>query len=199
MTTSSPHEDRVKALGWLAHGGELAVALKGDRARHSDVIWQLFVEAIEVIEKTPDQERRWLTSGQRSGGWNMVGMSRAESIEIEKIRLLSAMKPFDGKAKVMPQRDDIDRALGVLGWMRFCSAARIPERLTKAAVALARGGDSELVHKIYRPTSPRSRDRQVVYDIRTRTVGFITTGLKKTLGIAPGDGITFKEVYANAD
>jgi hypothetical protein len=195
MTISSRLEDRTLALGWLAHGGELAVALRGGQARHSDVIWQLLVEAIEVIEKTPDQERRWLTSGNRSGGWNMVGMTRAELIEIEKIRLLSAMKPFDGSAKVLPQRDDIDRALGVLAWMRFCVSARIPERLTKAAVALARGGDSELVHKIYRPTNPRSRDRQVSYDIRTRTVGFITTGLRKTLGIIPGDGITFKEVY----
>jgi hypothetical protein len=195
MTTSSLLEDRTKALGWLAHGGGLAFALKGGQARHSDVIWQLLVEAVEVIDKTPDQERRWLTSGHRSGGWNMVGMSRAELIEIEKIRLLSAMKPFDGKTKVSPQRDDVDRALGVLAWMRFCISARIPERLTKAAVALARGGDSETVHKIYRPTNPRTRDRQVAYDIRTRTVGFITTGLKKNLGIVPGDGITFEEVH----
>ena len=52
--------------------------------RHTDVIWQLLVEAVEVIDKTPDQERRWLTSGQRSGGWNMVGMSRAELVEIEQ-------------------------------------------------------------------------------------------------------------------
>ena len=126
----------------------------------------------------------------------MVGMSRAEMVEIEKIRLLSAMKPFDGKAKVLPQRDDIDRALGILAWMRFCNSARIPERLAKAAIALARGGDSETVHKIYRPTDPRTRDRQVAYDIRTRTVGFIMSGLKKTLGIVPGEGISFKESHA---
>ncbi|WP_029081172.1 hypothetical protein [Bradyrhizobium sp. th.b2] len=195
MTTSSLHEDRTTALGWLAHGGELATGLRGENAKHSDVIWQLLVEAIEVIDKTPDQERRWLTSGQRSGGWNMIGMSRAELIEIEKIRLLSAMKPFDGNTKYAPQRNDIDRALGVLSWMRFCVSARIPERLTKAAVALARGGDSETVHKIYRPTNPRTRDRQVAYDIKTRTVGFIMSGLKKRLGIAPGDGITFQEVH----
>jgi hypothetical protein len=196
MTTSSLLEDRTNTLGWLAHGGELAVALKGDQARHSDVIWQLLVEAVEVIDKTPDTERRWLTSGQRSGGWNMVGMSRAEMVEIEKIRLLCAMKPFDGKAKTSPQRNDVDRALGVLAWMRFLNSARIPERLSKAAIALARGGDSELVHKIYRPTSPRTRDRQVSYDIRTRTIGFILTGLKKTPGIVPADGIAFKEFYA---
>jgi hypothetical protein len=194
MTTSSLHEDRTKALGWLAHGGGLAVALKGDRARHADVIWQLLVEAVDVIDKTPDQERRWLTSGQRSGGWNMIGMSRAELVEIERIRLLSAMKPFDGKAKYLPQKDDIDRALGILSWMRWCNAARLPDRLAKAAIAMARGGDDELVHKLYCPTR-KSRDRQVAYEIRTRTVGFISTGLKKDLGIVPGDGITFREVH----
>lgn len=193
MNSSSLLEERTKALGWLAHGGELAVALRGDRARHADVIWQLLVEAVEVIDKTPDQERRWLTSGQRSGGWNMVGMSRAELIEIEKIRLLSAMKPFDGNTKYAPQRNDVDRALGVLSWMRFCNSARLPDRLTKAAVALARGGDSELVNKLYCPTR-KSRDKQVWYEIRTRTTGFIMTGLKNHLGIIPGDGCTFLEI-----
>lgn len=185
------------ALGWLAHGGELAVALKGDQARHSDVLWQLLVEAVEVIDKTPDQERRWLTSGQRSGGWNMVGMSRAELIEIEKIRLLSAMKPFDGSAKYAPQRDDTERALGVLAWLRWCRDARLSDRLTKAAVALARGGDQEVVHRIYCPT--RKPHRQNIHEIRVRTIGFILTGLKNDLGIVPGHGITFQEVHAYAD
>jgi hypothetical protein len=180
-------------LGWLAHGGELALALKGDQSRHSDVIWQLLVEAVEVIDKTPDSERRWLTSGQRSGGWNMVGMSRAELVEIEKIRLLCAMKPFDGNTKYAPQRDDTERALGVLAWLRWCNSARLPERLTKAAIALARGGDQEIVHQLYCPT--RKPNRQNFHEIRTRTVGFILTGLKADLGIVAGEGITFKEVH----
>jgi hypothetical protein len=195
MTSSSTLEARTQALGWLSHGGELAVELKGERAKHSDVIWQLLVEAIEVIDKTPDQERRWLTSGQRSGSWNMIGMSRAELIEIERLRLFSAMKPFDGATKTAPQRDDVDRALGVLAWMRWCNAARLPDRLTKAAIALARGGDNELVAKNYCPTR-KSRDQQVAYEVRTRTVGFIRTGLKKDLCIVPADGISFKEIHS---
>ena len=193
MTTSSLLEDRTKTLGWLVHGGELALGLKGDRARHGDVIWQLIVEAVEVIDKTPDQERRWLTSGQRSGGWNMIGMSRAELVNIERNRLLSAMKPFDGSTKFSLQRDDIERALGVLDWMRFCNEARLPERLTKAAIALARSGDAEIVHRLYCPT--RKPNRQNVHEIRTRTIGFISKGLKNTLGIVPRDGVTFKEVH----
>jgi hypothetical protein len=195
MTNSSPLEARTQALGWLSYGRELALDLKGEKARHSDVVWQLLVDAVEIIDKTPDAERRWLTSGNRSGGWNMVGMSRAELKEIERNRLLSAMKPFDGLAKYSPQRDDADRALGILEWMRWCNSARLSDRLTKAAIALARGGDSELVHKLYCPTR-RSHDRQTAYEIRTRTVGFILTGLRKDLCIVPADGISFKELLA---
>jgi hypothetical protein len=192
MRTSSSPEERSQILGWLTHGGELAAGLKGDRAKHNDIIWQLLVEAVEVIDKTPDQERRWLTSGNRSGGWNMIGMSRAELIEIERIRLLSAMKPYDGQTKYSPQRNDIDRALGVLSWMRWCNAARLPDRLTKAAIALARGGDSEIVHRLYCPT--RRPNRQNISEIRTRTVGFILTGLKNHFGIVPADGLGFQEL-----
>jgi hypothetical protein len=184
-------EQRAKALGWLSHGGELAVELKGDRASHFDVIWQLLVEAVEIIDKTPDNERRWLTSGQRSGGWNMIGMTRADLVEIEKIRLLSAMKPFDGQSKYSPQRNDVERALGVLEWMRWCNVARLPDRLRKAAIALARGGDQELVHRLYCPT--RKPNRQNIGEIKSRTIGFIQTGLKTDLSIIPGQGLTFVE------
>jgi hypothetical protein len=196
MTTSSSLEDRINTLGWLTHGGELAVALKGDRACHSDVIWQLLVEAVEVIDKSPDNERRWLTSGNRSGGWNMIGMTRQDLLEIERIRLLSAMKPYDGQTKYSPQRNDVDRALGVLNWLRWCNSARLPDRLTKAAVALARGGDHDLVHKLYCPT--RKPNRQNVSEIRTRTIGYIQTGLKKDLGIIPAAGVSFLETYSDA-
>jgi hypothetical protein len=192
MTISSSLEERTKTLSWLAHGGELAVALKGDLAKHSDVIWQLIVEAVEVIDKTPDQERRWLTSGNRSGGWNMIGMSAQEMKQIERDRLLSAMKPFDGQANYAPQRDDVERSLGVLAWMRWCNSARMADRLTKAAIALARGGDQEIVHRLYCPT--RRPNRQNISEIRSRTVGYIQTGLRKDLGIVPGDGLTFQEI-----
>jgi hypothetical protein len=196
MTTSSSLEDRINTLSWLTHGGELAVALKGDLAKHSDVIWQLLVEAVEVIDKSPDNERRWLTSGNRSGGWNMIGMTRQDLLDIERIRLLSAMKPYDGQTKYSPQRNDVDRALGVLNWLRWCNSARLPDRLTKAAVALARGGDHDLVHKLYCPT--RKPNRQNVSEIRTRTIGYIQTGLKKDLGIIPAAGVSFLETYSDA-
>ena len=182
--------NRSEVLGWLAYGGELALALKGERAKHGDAIWSLLTEAVEIIDKTPDQERRWLTSGTRSG-WNATGMTRAELVEIERIRVLSAMKPFDGQTKTAPQRDDLERALGVLEWLRWCNAARMPERLTKAAVALARGGDSELVQRIYCPG--RKPNRQNVREIKVRTTGMIVTGLRDDLGIVPVDGVGFGE------
>ncbi len=193
MTTSSQLEAKISALGWLSHGAELAKALKGERATHSDVIWCLLVEAVETVDKTPDQERRWLSSGSRSGGWNMIGMTHADLKEIERIRLLSAMKPFDGSTRCSPQRNDVERSLGVLEWMRWCNSARLSERLTKAAIALARGGDQAVVHKLYCPN--RKPNRQNINEIRTRTIGYIMSGLRKSLGIVPSDDLSFAETY----
>lgn len=180
-------------MSWLAHGGELARALKGEEARHRDVIWMLLTEAVETIDKLPDQERRWLSSGARSGGWNMVGMSIADLKELERIRLLSAMKPYDGSSRASFATHDIDRALGVMEWLRWCNRAAQPEPLKKAAVVLARGGDQEIVHKVYCPN--RKPNRQNVHEIKTRTTGFIITGLREDLSIIPGEGVTFEEVH----
>lgn len=178
------------ALGWLSHGEELADALKGDKARHPDVIWQLLIEAVEVIDKQPNRERRWLTSGNRSG-WNAPGLSRADLITLERLRVLSAMKPFDDDAtRYLLQRDDEERALGVLAWMRWINAAKSGDRLSRAAIELARGGDSELVQKLYCPE--RKPNRQNVHEIKVKTTGFIMTGLKRDLGIVPADGISFR-------
>lgn len=180
------------ARNWLAHGGELAVALKGDRACHSDVIWQLLVEAVEVIDKQPDQERHWLNSGKHSGGWNTTGMTRAELIEIERIRLLTAMKPYDGDTKYAPQRNDVDRALGVLEWMRWLNSAKSGDRLSKAAIELARSGDIDIVRAIYCPDR-KSRGRQIAHDVRTRAIGFVLAGLRDDLGIVPAGGVSFND------
>lgn len=182
--------DLADALRWLNHGAELAYDLKGAKAKHSDVLWQLLVEAIEVIDKTPNRERRWLTSGNRSG-WKSPGLSHTDLIDLERTRFLSAMKPFDdGTTRYLPQRDDDERALGVLEWTRWLHAANSGDRLSRAAIALARGGDHEIVHRLYCPG--RKPHRQNIHEVKTRTVGLITTGLKNDLGIVPGDGISFR-------
>lgn len=191
MQASVSSEDRQVALRWLRHGAELAQDLKGDRAVHRDVIWSLLVEAVAVIDRLPDQDKRWLSSGTRSGGWNMVGLTVADLRDIERVRLLSAMKPYDGQTKVTPQSFDIDRAIGVMGWLTWCNSARLPDRLKKAALALAKGGETEVVHRIYCPT--RKPNRQNIHEIKTRTIGLILAGLKADLGIVPGDGLSFRE------
>lgn len=196
-TTHPVTSSRAKALGWLAHGGELAVALKGDRANHSDVIWQLLVEAVEVIDKTPDRERRWLTSGNRSG-WKAPGLSRADLVAFERVRFLSGMKPYDDAAtKYMPQRDDEERALGVLAWMRWVNAGKPGDRLSRAAIELARSGDIEIVAQLYAPTRT-SRHRQLAYEIKTRTVGLIEAGLRDDLGIVRSVGVRFQVQFGNS-
>lgn len=189
-TRISRPSDIDAALSWLHHGAKLANNLKGDKAQHRDVIWELIVEAVEVIDKQPNRERRWLTSGDRSG-WKSPGLSRADLIDLERIRFLSGMKPFDHDAtRYLPQRDDEERALGVLEWMRWLNAAKSGDRLSRAAIALARGGDHEIVHRLYCPG--RKPHRQNVREVRTRTIGQIRTGLKNDLGIVPADGISFQ-------
>lgn len=182
--------DITDALRWLSHGEELAYALKGNKAKHQDVVWETLVEAVEVIDKTPDQERRWLTSGTRSG-WKSPGLSRAELIDLERIRFLNSMKPYDAEqTRYLPQRDNEERALGVLAWLRWLHTAPSGDKLSKAAVALVRYDDYEIALRLYSPG--RKTDRQNVNEIKIRTTGFILTGLKKDLGIVPGEGISFR-------
>jgi hypothetical protein len=182
--------DRDDALRWLDHGAELARDLKGTRAKYRDVIWQLLIESIETIDKTPDQERCWLTSGKRSNWTHSTGMSHADLIALERVRLLSAMKPHDtDQATYLPQRDE-ERAMGVLEWMRWVRAAKSGDRLSKAAVALARSGDSEIVQKIYCPN--RKPSPQNVHEVKIRTAGLIMAGLRDDLHIVPGDGVCFR-------
>jgi hypothetical protein len=196
-TTTTTHardtrkrSNRDDVLRWLDHGAELARSLKADRAKHRDVIWQLLVEAVEVIDKSPDRERRWLTSGTRSG-WKAPGFTRRELIELERVRFLSAMKPFDdSETRCLPQRDDEERALGVMGWLRWLHAAPSGDRLSKAAVALVRHDDYGIALNLYSPG--RKTDRQNLNEIKVRTAGLILTGLKNDLGIVPGDGINFQ-------
>ncbi|MET4359923.1 hypothetical protein ABIB06_000495 [Bradyrhizobium sp. LB8.2] len=178
------------ALDWLAHGAELARDLRGDKAKHQDAIWQLLVEAVEVIDKAPDQERQWLTSGTRSS-WKSPGLSRAELIDLERIRFLNSMKPYDAEqTRYSSQWDDEERALGVLAWLRWLHAAPSGDKLRKAAVALVRHDDYGIALELY--SGGRKTDRQNVNQIKIRTIGFILNGLKEYLGIVPGGGISFR-------
>jgi hypothetical protein len=152
----------------------------------------LIVEAIDIVDRLPDQERRWLTSGTRSGGWNMVGMTITELREIELLRVLSGIKPFDGTSRTQPQRDDTDRAMSVLEWLRWCNRTRNSERLVKAGVLLARSGEIEAVHRTYSPNR-QTRSRQTTYEIKTRITGLILTGLESDHGISVGPYLSFRE------
>ncbi|MEE9481771.1 hypothetical protein [Methylobacterium ajmalii] len=191
MQLSFRPDDRQKALRWLTHGVELAVGLKGARTTHRDVLWRLLGDAIEIMERVPDQERSWLSSGTRSGGWGAAaGLTRVELLEIERLRVLSSMMPFDGPSRCLPQRDDIERAVGVMTWLRWCSEGD-DHRLQKAAIALARGSE-DAAARIYRPGG---RMRQVTYEIRSQFSGRVLKGLARDAGIVPArDGLHFEEV-----
>lgn len=199
MALSLSPDDRYRILRQLSHGAELARSRHGDRATHHRVIWALIEEAVDVLDRLPDQDRRWLTSGTRSGGWNMVGLSDVEAADLERIRILCAMKPYDGQAGYTPQRDDTDRAVDVMGWLRWCApkddtASEKSRRLVKAAVALARGGDTEAVHRIYDPKGKRYH-RQMIHEIRKRCADLVLRGLREDCNIIPGSGLSFEETY----
>jgi len=191
----SPTEERAQILRWLSHGAELAWDRHGERATHDHVIWCLVEEAIDIIDRQPDQEKRWLTSGTRSGGWNMVGLTISEAMQMEAIRIMSAMKPYDGQATYKPQRDDVEKAMTVLDWLRFCHVGFNGKNLVKAIVALARGGDSELVYRVYDPQGKRKLTRQLIHEIRKRCATYILAGLRQK-GIVAAHNTAFVEEYA---
>ncbi|WP_298962453.1 hypothetical protein [uncultured Methylobacterium sp.] len=176
-------ENRDRTLRWLAHGIELAQGRHGAKATHRQAIWLLLTEALDLLDRIPDQEKRWLYSGTRSGGWGGVGLTRAEMEEIERLRVLSSMLSPAGRAGYMPQRDEVDRSLGVVEWLRWCSVGE-DHSLQKAAVLLARGSEDAAVRAWSK--SGRSRIRQAVYEIRTQVVGRILSGLKAG-GIVPDE------------
>lgn len=186
---NSPLPDPGRALSYLDHGAGLARALRGDKAKPADAVWCLVTEAVDLVDRLPDQERRWLTSGHRSGGWSNTGLTASELQEIERIRAMSGIAPLQGEARYQPQKSDLERALDVLEWLRWLNGARHPRRLTKATVALARGGDHEAVHRLYAPN--RKPNRQTIHEIKTRAAAFILRGLKNDLGIVPGPDLTF--------
>lgn len=185
-------ESRDRTLRWLAHGAELAQGRYGDRATPRHTIWMLLSEALDLLDRIPDQEWSWLSSGTRSGGWNGVGMTRAEMEEIERLRVLSSML-VPTQTRYLPQRDEVDRSLDVIEWLRWCSVGE-DHSLQKAAVLLARGAEEAAVRTWSK--AGRSRIRQVVYEIRTQTVGRILRGLRDS-GIVPaGTGPAFMETQS---
>lgn len=187
-----------EALEALDHGGRLALALHGPEASPAQILWCLIQDAIAAVDSLPDQDRRWLKSGFRSGGWANIVNTKWDVALVERLRLMSAMKPTDdGEPKTQPQRREIDRALDVLEWLRWCLPARQGPELVRAAVALARGADSASVMRLYSPQTPgrepRSRRRQLAYTIKNRVATALLRGLRDTYGIAPGtdaEGLT---------
>lgn len=184
-------EERERFLRWLGRGAEMARDRFGEGASYRQLIWLLLSDSLDVLDRIPDQERRWLSSGTRSGGWNAVGLTKNELIELERLRIMSGMMPFDGTTKVMPQRDDVERAVDVVGWLRFVSKGD-DHSLQKAAVLLAKGAQDMAIKVAGR----RGRSSQAAYEIRTQVVGRILRGLRDFAGIVPApDHLHFEQVY----
>jgi len=176
-------DDRQKVLRWLDHGSELAGRRYGERADPRKVIWLLLSDSLDLLDRVPDQEKSWLSSGSRSGGWGGTGLTRAEMEEIERLRVMSGVTLPNTAPRYHPQRNDLERSLGVIEWLRWCSVGD-DHTLQKAAILLAKGAEDAAV-RVW-PKS-RGRVRQAVYEIRTQVVGRILSGLKAN-GFVPAPG-----------
>lgn len=179
-------------LGWLRHGAELAIKRRGEKANRTDVIWSLIEEAVETIDRHPDQERIWLGSGRRCVLASMVVVTKTDLSDLERLRYLSAMKPYDGPASTVPDPDAIERSLDVLEWLQW-SDDEDPIRMQKAAIALARHGDHEVFYRVWCRKKPRHRN--TLSDFKQRCAGWIITGLRRDYGIVPAGGVEFTEVF----
>lgn len=178
-------------MSWLGHGVELAQDKYGATATYRHVLWMLISEALDLLDRVPDQEKRWLSSGTRSGGWSQIGMTREDLLEIERLRVMSSMMPFDGTTKYTPQRNEVDRSVGILEWLRWCSTGD-DHRLQKAVVLLAKGAEDAAIKAF--SLSGRTRIRQAAYEIRTQAIGRILKGLREDAGIIPSpNGLSFMD------
>lgn len=188
------------ALRWLDHGVELAQARRGDRAVHTDVIWCLVEEAVDIMDRMPDRELGWMKIGSTSAGFGGLGLSREELLAIEQMRYLSNMKPYDGSSGLVLDRTQAQRAFDILLWLRWCGVhvrTESPELMRKAAIALARGGDAQVFHRVWRPG--RKVRHQAAGEFRTVFGGHVLAGLRIDLGIVPCAGLRFARLYPEGE
>lgn len=176
-------EAAERARRWLTDGFRLTQARGLAPAPHT-IIWQLILDAVTIIEGLPDQEKKWLTSGSRSGGWNMIGMTADDAREIERARLMTGMAPGD-HLKGSSQALDVERAVGVTEWLRYCQTPRLKVSLSKAAYLLAMGRREEAC-VWFRPNNRAATSRQrdkICSEIRLQACGMILSALGRDFGL----------------
>jgi hypothetical protein len=170
-----------RCLRWLRHGRVLSTEIYGVKAGPFQDVWTLLVEAVEMIDRTPDRERGWLTSGNRA---QVFGFA----VTKEDIKILNTLLEAIGETTFSQQgtrvdlvNDDHERMLDVLEWLRYCDRARQPNQFRKVIMAMARGGDNDVVRKLLKKSG--NLDRRTIHMMRVRAVNFIIDGLNKDFGI----------------
>lgn len=189
------------ALRHLGAGRQIAAEKFRDRALTAgDVVWALVEEAVETMDRLPDRERAWMAIGSVSAGFGGSGLTKRELLALEQLRYLCAMKPYDGPTGRVIDRAQGARAFDVMLWLRWIGvhvATKDPVKMRKAAVALARGGDSTAFHRIWRPGS--KIHRQAVKNFRQQLCGHVIEGLKKDLSIHHVNDGYFSSIHGSQD
>lgn len=182
MTPRERLELAGRNLRWLRAGRSIATSAHGLPPSPFNDIWVSLVDAVEMIDRVPDREKGWLTSGKRA---QVFGFATTR----EDVQLLEFLLHTIGEStfsqietKVDLVADDHERMLDVLAWLRYCDRARQPVVFKKAIVELARGRSSEAVRTLI---GERDLSRQAVYQMKVRAVNFIREGLERDFGIYP--------------
>lgn len=167
--------DAERAAQHLAGGVERCPPGTGTRI----VLWTMIVDAVDMVERLDDKERRWLSSGFRSNGWHAVVNRLIDRREMERHRIHSGISIAEGQPYYAPQGQSVERTLWVLSWLSWVHAdpRRGPD-LVKAAVLLAKGREQHAAELM-----PRTRSRQVSYEIKNRVSDHVRRGLKREYGI----------------
>lgn len=156
------------------------------------VMWTMIVDAVDMVERIDDKERRWLSSGFRSNGWHAVVNRLLDRREMERHRIHSGISIAEGQPYYAPQGGSIDKSLWTLSWFSFVHAdpRRGPE-LVKAAIMLAKGREQHAAEILQ-----RTRSRQIAYEIKNRVADRVKRGLKDTYGIVVEDEIAAAQDFA---
>jgi hypothetical protein len=150
-----------QGLDLLAQEGEPTPSLRG-------VIWRLAQDAAETLERLPDREKGWLTSGERaiwpelarpSEECRAVEKEIANELAIEALRSraggLVYLRTLPDPLARLPITDTtaVDRMLTVLSWLRFVKGKgrRTIRRDQMCFLALALGRPPRVVRAQYLP------------------------------------------------
>lgn len=150
-----------------------------------DLIWLLFVDAMETSHSIRNAEQSRLSSLH-----SRFPRSRVDELEtfVQRLsRLQEGLPEFEAtQTRVAASEAAIERMVDVLDLMRFVRAGRAgadPVRLKRVVLARASGLSLEQCARIWDRNRLSEFDRRSFHDIKTRVIGQIIKGMADEFGL----------------